>query len=662
MGRDDRKQKKSKSRYAVLVLTILSFITTVASIYDLCMLYNIDSFHKYVNVAIGVLVFIILILIIKTKKRFSKKSKKVYKNKLLITFQVFYFLVTLVFAAVVSYVYIYLGSFNKEVITYSSSLVVMKNSEADDIKDVKNMNIAILNDKKSPEGYIIPKEVIKRYKLDKNNKIKKYDNYSSMVTDLYSEEIDAMFIATDYASSFSSIAGYENIADETKKIFTKEKKMTKRSVGNKNVSSGKKITEPFTILLLGVDSPEEGLSKNTIANGDSIILVTFNPKTLNATMLSIPRDSYVPIACWSDKAENKITHAAAYGTECMTQTIEEYFDVNIDYYAKINFKGLVHLVDAVGGIDVEVPKDLCTDDSSRGQQVCIKEGYQHLDGEGALVLARNRKQLAAGDLDRGQNQQLVIKALINKIKTIRNASQFLKILNAVSNNLDTNFTTSQILSFYNVALDIMSNDLAKDDSDIVNIQRLYLQGSGQMIYDKNMKMELWDYVPNEESRDDIIEAMKVNLGLLEYKAVKKFTFSINEEYEEKVIGYGPYNTTTKVSTNSNVVTVPNFVGMTKADAQALANRNGIKVSFSGTGVVSSQSIYSGNKIDKSTTVVLNLKEEETQQSNPKTDDNNSINIVVDDDKKTDTNTKDDSTTTDDKKTDDKKEETSTPDE
>ena len=192
MGRDDRKQKKSKSRYAVLVLTILSFITTVASIYDLCMLYNIDSFHKYVNVAIGVLVFIILILIIKTKKRFSKKSKKVYKNKLLITFQVFYFLVTLVFAAVVSYVYIYLGSFNKEVITYSSSLVVMKNSEADDIKDVKNMNIAILNDKKSPEGYIIPKEVIKKYKLDKNNKIKKYDNYSSMVTDLYSEEIDAM--------------------------------------------------------------------------------------------------------------------------------------------------------------------------------------------------------------------------------------------------------------------------------------------------------------------------------------------------------------------------------------------------------------------------------------------------------------------------------------
>ena len=66
---------------------------------------------------------------------------------------------------------------------------------------------------------------------------------------------------------------------------------------------------------------------------------------------------------------------------------------------------------------------------------------QHLNGEGALVLARNRKQLSGGDLDRGQNQQLVIKALLNKARTIRSASKFLEVLNTISNNLDTNFTT-----------------------------------------------------------------------------------------------------------------------------------------------------------------------------------------------------------------------------
>lgn len=143
-------------------------------------------------------------------------------------------------------------------------------------------------------------------------------------------------------------------------------------------SKGKNIKEPFTILLMGVDSTDEGLTKNTVANGDSLVLITFNPKTLNATMISIPRDSYVPIACWSGKPENKITHAAAYGTDCMMSTIEEYFDIKIDYYAKINFKGLVKLVDAMGGIDVEVPKDLCTDNSNREGEVCISQGYQHL--------------------------------------------------------------------------------------------------------------------------------------------------------------------------------------------------------------------------------------------------------------------------------------------
>ena len=110
-----------------------------------------------------------------------------------------------------------------------------------------------------------------------------------------------------------------------------DKKMKKSDTSDEELSSsGKSITEPFTMLLMGIDSTDEVLEKNAIANGDTLILITFNPKTLNATMISIPRDSYVPIACWSDQAENKITHAAGYGTDCMMQTIENYFDINID--------------------------------------------------------------------------------------------------------------------------------------------------------------------------------------------------------------------------------------------------------------------------------------------------------------------------------------------
>ncbi len=624
--------KISKSRYAVLVFTILSFITTAVSIADLYFLSNIDSLKKYCNIAIFALAFIICIFLIKTKKRFSKKKRKNYKNKLLITMQVLYFIITATFASVVTYVYFYLGSFNKTYVTYSSSLVAKSGSEIDNIKDVKNTTIGILKDKKSPEGYIIPKEVIKDKNLDENNKIKKYDNYSEMVADLYSGDVDLVFLSSDYATTFSSTPGYEEIATETKVIYKKSKKMLKTDSKKRNRLSGKRMTEPFTILLMGVDSPEEGLDKNTAANGDSIILITFNPKTLNATMISIPRDSYVPIACYGGNSKSKITHAAAYGSDCMMQTIEDYFDVDIDYYAKINFKGLVHLVDAIGGIDVDVPKDLCTDDSSRGKEVCIKEGHQHLDGEGALVLSRNRKQLAAGDLDRGQNQQLVIKAILNKLKNIRSASKFLKVLNTVSNNMDTNLTNTQMLSFYNIAEDLMSSGLAKNDTDIVNIQQLYLQGSGQMIYDKSMRMDLWFYVPSEDSRDQIIKAMNINLEKEKHKTIKKFSFSINEEYEKEIVGYKA-KAATKVQDTESAKTVPSFVGLTKAQAQALANRYGISINFTGSGtIVAYQSLAVGSKIGNGTTISVTLKEETTTNNNTNSNTTEAdANITVDPD-------------------------------
>lgn len=622
--------KQPKSRIVVLIFTILSLASSIICIIDLYKLTTLESFKKYIYIAIIVLIFIDLLLILKTKKRFRKKQKKIYKNKGIITFQVFYLLITIAFAAIMTYAYSYIGSFNKNYVTYSSSLVVMSDNKAEKIKDIKNYTIGMIKDKTSPEGYIIPREIIKENNLEDYNNIKKYNNYSSMIADLYTGDIEAVFLSSDYASMFSSIATYETIKEDTKVILKKEKKMAKISNSKKEkVSAGKKITEPFTILLMGVDSTDEGLSKNTVANGDSLILITFNPKTLNATMLSIPRDSYVPIACWSNKAENKITHAAAYGTDCMMQTIENYFDIDIDYYAKINFKGLVHLVDAVGGIDVEVPQDLCTDDSSRGTEVCIKEGMQHLDGEGALVLSRNRKQLAGGDLDRGQNQQLVIQALINKMRTIKSATKFLDILNTVSYNLDTNFTSNQILSFYNIAEDILNNNLAKDDADLVNITRLYLQGSGQMIYDENMRMMLWNYIPNKESRKDIIKAMQVNLNLEGHEGIKEFSFSINEEYEKEIIGYGPYKS------SSNYSLVPNFIGLSKERAQALASRNGVRVSFNGTsGTVVSQSVPEGKRTDKlSGSITLTLS--------GTTSNNNSTTITTPKEEEKNTTEKDD---------------------
>lgn len=158
--------------------------------------------------------------------------------------------------------------------------------------------------------------------------------------------IDAAILPKTYPTMFTSIEEYKNIGTETKIIATKEKTLTKEEIAKYtgeemvNINQSNQITEPFTVLLMGIDSTEETLSKNATGNGDALMLVTFNPKTLNATILSIPRDSYVPIACFTNQKENKITHAAWNGESCMIKTIENFTGINIDYYVKVNSREL----------------------------------------------------------------------------------------------------------------------------------------------------------------------------------------------------------------------------------------------------------------------------------------------------------------------------------
>ena len=628
-------------KFIIKLFSIIAIVASIFAIYELYLLSSIEDLIRYI--IMGVLVLIDIVIIFKFK---SKKRQKV-------TYLLFLMLISLICIGIglaISYFYGQVNNLNKDKVTYTSSMLVMNYSKANKIEDVKDMKIGILKDKKSPEGYIIPKEIIKKYNLEDDNQIVEYEDYTSMLVDMYGKELDSLFVPDSYVSMFSGITGYEGIATDTKVVISQDKLMKKAATSKiETASSGKDVTEPFTILLMGIDSTEETLAKNAIANGDTLILITFNPKTLNATMISIPRDSYVPIACWSGRPENKITHAAAYGNDCMINTIQNYFDVNIDYYAKINFKGLVKLVNAVDGVEVDVPKRLCTDDSGRMKEVCIEPGRQVLMGEEALVYARNRKQLADGTFGRDAHQQEIIKALINKMKTIRDVSKFMEILNAFSDNLDTNLTTKQILSFYNVAKDIIKKSLSSDEAELINIQQLYLDGDGQMIYDERARMVLWDYVPNTNSRNDVINAMKVNLELKEHENICEFSFSINKPYEKKVIGSGYYG-------GFKYTLLPDFRGDTEEQAQATANKLGIKVKFEGEGgTVIEQSYPVSKRVDLiKDTLILKLSghKKKLEEDKEKDEDDDEEKETTTDDKKDDSNSTE-PTTTDNK--DDKKE-------
>jgi LCP family protein required for cell wall assembly len=464
----------------------------------------------------------------------------------------------------------------------------LKENNIDSIDKVKNKKIGIIEDKNSIDGYVIPNEIINEKKLDSSNEIIKYSVFSDLLKALYDKEVDLIFVSSNYATLFSSVEGYHNIKDETSVVYTKTKEKEKEIVDHKN------IEEPFTILLMGVDSTLESINSGSAFNGDALMLITFNPKTLNATMLSIPRDTYVPITCFKNNRENKITHAAWYGESCMISTIENFTGIKIDYYAKINFKGVVKLVDALGGIYADVPYSFCEQNSNRDwgkNTVFVEKGTnKKLNGEQALALARNRHKANDGsdvghvmarycasytegdrnDLTRGKNQQIVINGIINQIKNINNLDKVYSLLDVMSMSIDTNMSTDKILSLYNVAKKALLNN---NGGDIVSFDSLHLLGYDKYIYDTEMKLTLYNYYYNRQSLRDIVKAMNVNLEKVKPTMIKTFSFSPTEIYEKKVIGKGPYKY------EAGLLTLPNFVGNKQSEAINWGNSNGITVNI-----------------------------------------------------------------------------------
>lgn len=593
-------EPKKNSTFKKVSLFLLNFITIAVGVFLIYNIYKISGIENKIRyIAMGVIVFMDILLIIVTRVLTKKPSKAKTAIAVILS------LLIIIGEAFVGYfiykTYSSLNNMNKNKITYTTVIATRASDNIKSVSDLKNKKIGIVVDETSIDGYIIGIEIIEEQKLESNNKVNEYTNVSEMVRDLYSKKIDAMIVSKNYPTMFKSIEAYENIESDTKIIYSKSKTLTKEEVKKytgeetTNFNTSDKIDKPFTLLVMGVDSDEKVLSKNVTSNGDALMLVTFNPDTLNATILSIPRDTYVPIACFAGQRENKITHAAWNGESCMIKTIENFTGIDIDYYVKINFQGVIGLVNALGGIEVDVPIEFCESNAYRSTDekdlICLKKGKQKLTGEQALALARHRKTLATGDLQRGVNQQIVVQGILNKIKSVRSTTQLLKVLDTVSKSMDTNFTTKQILSFYDIAKKLIKT--SSNSNSIINMTQLYLSGSDQMIYDEGIGLVLYNYIPSKESLNLIVKAMKENLGLEKVSMIKKFDFNIEEPFEMKTIGADVYGGAASYSL------MPNFVGQSESYARSWLSSHGISVSTETKEVSASEGYFEGQVLEQS---------------------------------------------------------------
>lgn len=623
---EDFKKKKNIKKPLINIVTIITLLTGFFLIGSIYSMDGIENNLRYVGM--GLIFIINIVLTIIYRKLLGKEKKG--KIALGITIVVILVLSQLFIGYFLFKTFTTLNSMNKDKITYTTAIVTKEDSNLENIQDLTEKKIGIVVDETSIDSYVIGLEIIEKENLEDKNKIIEYTDFSNLVKDLYNKKLDAIIISKNYPSMFRTITDYKNIEKETKTIYEKSKTLTKDEIAKYtgeelvNFNKSDKIDKPFTMLVMGIDSTATTLSKNATGNGDALMLITFNPKTLNATILSIPRDTYVPIACFENQKENKITHAAWNGESCMIKTIENFIGIDIDYYAKINFQGVVKLVNALDGITVDVPVEFCESNSKRSTKeqnlICLKKGKQKLNGEQALALARHRKTLLTGDLQRGTNQQLVVQGILNKIKTVKSANKLLNVLDTISQSMDTNFTTKQILSFYDIAKKLF---LTSTTSNLITMNQLYLQGASQMIYDEGLGLVLYNYIPNKESLELIIKAMKQNLGLEEIESIKKMEFSIEKPFKLETIG-------SNVSSGAETYTLlPSFIGESQSYATSWLNNNGISVNIvekevsSGVdGQVIDQSLPQGKRIDLisggiTLTIAKVIKEEPKQKQEPK---------------------------------------------
>lgn len=535
----------------------------------------------------------------------------------------------------INYIYKNLdGMQENEKIIYTTYLITLKDSSFNEESKIGIINKTIDND-----NHELSTKLYKNKKLD--NDTTEYNDYIKMIGDLYSGNIEAIFVPGNYVTLFKNENGFENIASDTKVIYEYSEKMQNEDL---NLVSDKDFSEPLTFLFLGVDSEGDGLNANAAFNGDTLMLMSFNPKTLDAILLSIPRDTYVPIAC-NHNNYAKINSSAAYGTSCVISTINNLLGINIDYYVKINFKGVVDLVEAVGGVevDVEAPSymadkyggKVCEQNSDRqfgNKLVCMNPGMQTLNGEQALAYSRCRHMYIGSDLDRVKHQQQVVEALANKAMHFSSIKEFQDILNAVSKNIATNMDTDTILSGYNVAKNVLGNKLSGKDS--INIEKATLETYSLNVYVPSQGRNTSAQGYYKDSLLDIQKSFNVILGKEKKELIKTFNFSVNETYEKSAPGKGK-------RTGASGELLPNFVGKTVSEAESYGSSHNIKINVRyvdsdsefynsdvAVGLIGNQSVHKDvllSTISELTVYVVNSKATNNNVSENKSDNSSKSN-------------------------------------
>lgn len=292
-------------------------------------------------------------------------------------------------------------SFNNNVIETSTyNVVTLSDSNYSSLEDLTNKSLGYLKDSE---------DSINKLNSMITTDSKEYEDLYELYNDLLNKNIEAMLIDEAYLDILSDI---HRDLDESIKVISSFDLTTE--IAKKEEGKKENNLKPINIFISGSDSRSNNISNKS--RSDVNMIVTVNPNTHEVLLTSIPRDYYVNVH-GKTGLKDKLTHAGIYGLEISTKTVEDLFNIEIDYSIKLGFNALTEIVDLVGGIEVY------SDTAFRSSHIKtwnVQKGINYMDGKKALAYSRERYAYRSGDRHRIQNQQQVLEATMKKILSNKN--------------------------------------------------------------------------------------------------------------------------------------------------------------------------------------------------------------------------------------------------
>ncbi len=341
--------------------------------------------------------------------------------------------------------------FNRAVITaqkITTTKVEVSSVSVYMIADETNSSTALTSDmrygileKKDREN---TDEIIKllQGELESELTVQSYEDVTKALDALFNHEVDAVILNSALLNLLNETEGYEDITDrvrEVKQTSIKrevpvpvvEETPRKSNPVRKNESAagadGTPENRSFAVYISGIDNRGDLIEKS---RSDVNIIAVINPDSHQVLLVTTPRDAYVPLK-FPDyvSAKDKLTHAGIYGVQVSMDTLSMLYDIDIDYYFRVNFTGFIDIVEALGGVTVEVEEAFST------TEYAYEKGPNELNGYKALSFVRNR--FGIGDQWRGRNQMAFIKGVINKVLSPEILLRFNDVLSSVEGCFET---------------------------------------------------------------------------------------------------------------------------------------------------------------------------------------------------------------------------------